>query len=145
TSRAIRTDKETIWVKIAHESGVGWGEAVPMDTYHQTLESAEACLDSAAPLLGTDLFDLERTITRLLANFPSQSASIAAIDAALHDLIGKKLGVPVLKYLGLNSAADAPMTSFSLGISEPEEIAEKVSGAADFPILKIKLGTNRDE
>lgn len=144
TAKAERTDKETLWVRITHEAIDGWGEAAPMDTYGQTLESAEAALAQMQPLLESDPLDLERTIPRLLARFPDQLATVAAVDAALHDWMGKRAGLPTVRLLGLNPA-DAPLTSFSLGIGGREEITDKVRRAVEYPILKIKLGTSSDE
>ena len=115
-----------------------------MDTYAQTLDSAEACLASAATHLGPDPFDFERTIVRLLDRFPSEAATVAAIDAAMHDLIGKKLGIPVMALLGLNPD-DSPFTSYSLGIASLAETAESVRSASTYPILKIKVGSSQVE
>jgi len=144
TSRAIRTDKETIWVKITHGAHAGWGESVPMDTYHQTLESAEGCLRAAQHDLGENPFDLERTIGGMAEKFPTESATVAAIDAALHDLVGKTLGVPIVRMLGLDPAT-LPLTSYSLGIADPEETAELARSKSSYPIFKLKLGTEQDE
>src|SRR6185295_13490629 len=91
TSQARRGDKQTIWVKITHQGIEGWGEAVPMDTYQQTLQTAESTLSEIAPmLLNADPFALESNTGGLLEKYDSQRATIAAIDAALHDWIGKK-------------------------------------------------------
>lgn len=144
TSRAIRTNKETIWVKITQGKLTGWGEAVPMDTYRQTLESAEACLALIGHEFGESPFDLERSLSRLLVKFPNESATIAAIDAALHDWVGKTLGTPIVRLLGLNPE-DAPRTSFSIGIGAPEEVADLVRSKASYPIFKLKLGSLEDE
>jgi L-alanine-DL-glutamate epimerase-like enolase superfamily enzyme len=58
--------------------------------------------------------------------------------------VGKRLGVPLWKLWGLN-AKDAPQSSFTIGIDEPEKMRQKVAEAAAYPVLKIKLGTERDE
>ncbi len=65
-----------------------------------------------------------------------------AIDIALHDLAGKVAGVPVHQLLGLS--ADIPPTDFTLGIDEPDLVAERARRAARFPALKIKLGGPAD-
>src|SRR4030095_4738270 len=67
----------------------------------------------------------------------------SAIDQALHDLWGKKLGHPLYKLFGLNPN-HLPLTSFTIGIDEPEVMAEQAK-ASGYPILKIKLGSEKDE
>jgi L-alanine-DL-glutamate epimerase-like enolase superfamily enzyme len=73
-----------------------------------------------------------------------QFAAKAAIDLALMDWVGKKLGVPLYRYFGLNSQ-DAPVTTFSIGIDTPEKTREKVREAEAFPVLKVKVGLDTDE
>jgi L-alanine-DL-glutamate epimerase-like enolase superfamily enzyme len=92
------------------------------------------------PDLGNDPYDLDG----VLAKRPAGSrAARAAIDEALHDLWGKKLGHPLYKLLGLNPNC-LPLTCLTIGIDEPEIMADqaKISG---YPILKIKLGSDKDE
>jgi|CXWL01.1.fsa_nt_gi L-alanine-DL-glutamate epimerase-like enolase superfamily enzyme len=144
TAKATRTDKQTLWVKIAHQQIEGWGEAVPMDTYGQTLESSEKTLDRIGPLLGNDPFAIEETIGRLLREFDDQRAAVCAVDAAWHDWIGKRLEISTCRMLGLVPSR-APATSFTIGIDEPQAVAQKVLAAASFPILKVKLGHGIDE
>jgi L-alanine-DL-glutamate epimerase-like enolase superfamily enzyme len=69
-------------------------------------------------------------------------AAKCALDIALHDFAGKVLGVPVHVLLGLS--ADLPPTDFTIGIDEPDVVAERARRAADFPALKIKLGGPSD-
>jgi L-alanine-DL-glutamate epimerase-like enolase superfamily enzyme len=69
----------------------------------------------------------------------------SAISAALHDLVGKRLGVPVYKLLGLNPA-NAPLSSFTIAIAaSDDELRQRVDEAKAYPVLKVKLGTDRDE
>ena len=147
TASAERTDKKTICVRLEHRGVEGWGEVVPMDTYGQSLESAEDALrEIARHLAGDDLnpFHVEPIVEHLLSRFDGQRAAIAGVDAALHDWIGKKLDLPVSEYLGLDPSK-APATSFSIGIDEPNAIREKTRAAEAFPILKVKVGADRDE
>jgi L-Ala-D/L-Glu epimerase len=65
-------------------------------------------------------------------------AAKCAIDIALHDLVGKRLGVPVRDLLEM--PADLPPTDFTIGIDAPAVVAERARRAADFPALKIKVG-----
>ncbi|MBX3396877.1 MAG: dipeptide epimerase [Phycisphaerae bacterium] len=141
TAKAVRLDKETIWVQLEHDGVVGWGEAVPMDTYRQTLDSSEAALHSMQALLaGRNPIHIEDISHDLIARFDDQLATVAAVDAAIHDWIGKRHGVPTVEWLGLNPK-NHPLTSFTIGIDDSEIVAAKTRDAAEFPILKVKVGT----
>jgi L-Ala-D/L-Glu epimerase len=71
------------------------------------------------------------------------NAARAALSTALHDLAGKRLGVPLWKLWGLD-AARAPLSTFTIGIDTPDMIRRKVKEAEEYPILKIKLGLDND-
>jgi L-alanine-DL-glutamate epimerase-like enolase superfamily enzyme len=73
-----------------------------------------------------------------------QQAAKAAIDIALMDWFGQKIGVPLYTYFGLD-AGDAPVTTFSIGIDNPEMTRQKVKEAEAYPVLKIKVGLDTDE
>ncbi len=76
--------------------------------------------------------------------FHGNYAAQAAIDIALMDWYGKKLGIPLYEHYGLDRN-DAPITTFSIGIDNPETTKAKVEEAAPFPVLKIKVGLDTDE
>lgn len=145
TSKAVRTDKETIWVIVHDDGQQGSGEVVPMDTYRQTLESAELTLSRIAARAFRDAEELGSVIEELTVEFGDQLATVAGLDAAFLDWQGKKRGQPTWRALGV-TATSLPVTSFSLGLeSDLDVLAEHVRSAALFPILKIKLGTEQDE
>jgi L-Ala-D/L-Glu epimerase len=117
----------------------GVGEAAAVSYYDESREGITEYLKSV-PDLGDDPCDLDA----VLAKRPAGSrAARAAIDQALHDLWGKKLGQPLYRLLGL-SPANLPLTSFTIGMDEPAVMAEqaRVSG---YPVIKIKVGSDRDE
>jgi len=119
------------------DDGVGEAAAVPY--YGETQEGIIEYL-KAVPDLGDDPYDLDTVLSKRL---PGSRAARSAIDEALHDLWGKKLGQPLYRLLGLNPNR-LPLTSFTIGIDEPEVMAEQAK-ASGHPILKIKLGSERDE
>ena len=119
------------------DEGVGEAAAVPY--YGETQQGIIEYLKSV-PDLGEDPFDIEA----VLAKRPAGSrAGRSAIDEALHDLWGKKLGQPLYKLFGLNPN-NLPLTSFTIGMDEPEVMADQARSSG-YPILKIKLGSERDE
>jgi len=119
------------------DDGVGEAAAVPY--YGETQESIIEYLQSV-PDLDDDPFDIDAVLAK---RPPGSPAARSAIDEALHDLWGKKLGQPLYKLFGLNPK-NIPLTSFTIGMDEPEIMAEQAR-ASGYPILKIKLGSEEDE
>lgn len=119
------------------DDGVGEAAAVPY--YGETQEGILEYLKSV-PDLGDDPFDMDAVLSRRPAG---SRAARSAIDQALHDLWGKKLGQPLYKLFGLNPR-DLPLTSFTIGMDEPEVMAEQAK-SSDYPLIKIKLGSEKDE
>jgi len=143
-ARSSTTAKQTLLVELEHEGIVGLGEAVPTNYYGQTIDSSEAALEGISRWLGDDPFQLERILSRCVERFDDQLAAVSAVDSALHDWIGKRLGVPVWRLLGLDPAR-VPVSSFTIGIDDPDAIETKAVEAQDYPILKVKVGTAQDE
>ena len=140
--------RRLVWVRIRDEDGVeGWGEASPQPFYGETADTVLAVLPRLADALQSasagDPFALETVDEALHHALAHHGSARVAISCALHDLVGKKLGVPVWKLWGLNPAA-APKSSFTIGIDELDVMRAKVREAAGYPILKIKVGTPRD-
>ncbi|MFH0981931.1 MAG: dipeptide epimerase [Planctomycetota bacterium] len=123
---------------------VGLGEAAPSPYYGQSCESVEATLAEAAPLLGDDPFRVILIVDRLLERFGDQTAAVAAIDMALHDWIGRKLGMPVWRWLGLDPTLTPP-TSYTIGLTELQDLPARVAEATGFRSLKLKVGARDDE
>lgn len=123
----------------------GLGEAAAVVYHGETQAGIIAYLaalagTSADPELFTDPF----LIDNFLSSLPEGSrAARAAVDIALHDLIGKRLGQPLYRILGLNPA-QIPETSFTIAIDDPELMAERARQSA-WPVIKIKLGGENDE
>jgi len=133
-----------VWVRLTDDDGMeGWGEADPSYYYGETAETVVAALAAYAPALPADPFDLEAAEARLAATLKYNPSARSALSAALHDLVGKRLGVPLWKLWGLDPAA-APLSSFTIGLDTLEVIRKKVREAAAYPILKVKLGTPDD-
>jgi L-Ala-D/L-Glu epimerase len=119
------------------DDGVGEAAAVPY--YGETQNGIIEYLKSV-PELGDDPFDMDAVLSK---RPPGSRAARSAIDEALHDLWGKKLGQPLYKLFGLNPDR-LPLTSFTIGMDEPEVMAEQAK-TSGHPILKIKLGSEKDE
>jgi len=134
-----------VWVRLADADGVeGWGEAAPSAYYGESIEAVRDALDHLAGHLPTDVFALEAAEARFAAVAPRSASARAALSAALHDLVGKRLGRPLWQLWGLDPGR-APRSSFTIGLDSPEGMRRKVLEAAAYPILKVKLGTDHDE
>lgn len=141
--------RQSVWVRVRDAEGhEGWGEAPATAYYGETAETVVALMPrleaALADAAGDDAFALERIERALEQTIGRNPAARIAISAALHDLIGKRLGLPVWKLWGLDPAT-APRSSFTLGIDEPEVMRSKLREATTYPIIKVKVGTPRDE
>ncbi len=141
-ARGSRTTQSVVQVELEHDGVVGRGEAAPVYYRGESVESAAEFLTTAAPpLLGDDPFALE-AIEERLEDVDGQAAGRAALDAALHDWIGHRLGVPVWRLLGLSP--EAPPTSYTIGIDSIDGTRDRARRARDFRALKVKLGGSED-
>ncbi|MBI2471889.1 MAG: dipeptide epimerase [Planctomycetes bacterium] len=144
-AREIRDVQNNIIVLLKDENGItGLGEAAPTSFFGEDVRSvAQALAQSVELLKNADPFQIEDITNYLKNKFPKDATARAAIDIALHDLIGKKLKTPLYKLLGLNRK-EVKTTSFTIGIDTPEKMCKKAAEAKDFPILKIKVGIKND-
>ncbi len=139
-ARGKEDHAEVIQVELRHGPTRGYGEAAPVGYFGETSDRTLAFLrdPSTQLLLGDDPFAME-TIRRRLAEFPHQRAAQAAIDSALHDLVGQRHGVPTWRLLGLRRRSVA--TSYTISLGDPDEMARAAGTAAvRYGCLKLKLG-----
>jgi L-alanine-DL-glutamate epimerase-like enolase superfamily enzyme len=136
---------ENVVVRLVDDDGVeGWGEAAPNRYYGESVGSVAAALEQFVPALSAaNGWSLEAIEAQLNRRLRGNGSAKSAISAALHDIVGKRLGVPVYRMWGLD-AADVPQSSFTIGIADNEGLTKRVADAAEYPILKVKLGTDRD-
>jgi L-alanine-DL-glutamate epimerase-like enolase superfamily enzyme len=141
-ARGSRTTQTVVQVELEHEGIVGRGEASPVYYRGESPESAAEFLTTTAPALaGDDPFALE-AIEERLEDVDGETGGKAALDAALHDWIGRRLGVPVWRLLGLSP--EAPPTSYTIGIDSVEGTRDRARRAREFRALKIKVGGTED-
>ena len=139
-----RTTTPDVQVEIHYDGFVGYGEASMPPYLGQTVESVCAFLQKVDLSQFADPFQLEDILAYVDGLSPGDSAAKAAVDIALHDLVGQLLGQPWWRLWGLD-AAKAPDTTFTIGIDTPEVVREKTRECADrFNILKVKVGLDND-
>ena len=133
-----------VQVEIDFEGYTGYGEASMPPYLGQSVESVTAFLKKVNLKQFKDPFCLEDILTYVDSLSPGDSAAKAAVDIALHDLVGKLLGAPWYRIWGYDPAK-APSTSFTIGIDTPEVVREKTLECAErFNVLKVKVGLDSD-
>ncbi len=138
------TEKTEVIVALHDNHGrVGWGEASPSALILGcTPDSVLAALDLLIPLLlGEDPRRIRYLVDKMDRALLGNAAAKAALDLALHDLVGQIYGEPVWRLLG-GSFAEPVETDFTVGIDEPWKMAEEAKAlvAAGFRAIKVKVG-----
>ena len=140
-----RNTTPDVQVEIAYQGFTGYGEASMPPYLGQSVDSVTAFLEKVNLAQFDDPFCLDDILEYLDSLSPGDSAAKAAVDIALHDLLGKMLGAPWYRIWGYNPTK-APSTTFTIGIDTPEVVREKtLECAGKFNILKVKVGTANDK
>lgn len=146
TTMSSSTYRETVNVRYSRAGLTGYGEGAPIIRYQEFPAEAKQAIEANLDFLASgdpkrfDSFLGE--IRKLLGDH--QRAAMAAVDIAVMDWVCKRLNIPVYEYFGLDPAA-TPVTTFSIGIDTPEITKQKTREAADYPVLKVKVGLKTDE
>ena len=134
-----------VQVKLEYEGFTGYGEASMPPYLGQSVESVCRFLSQVDMEQFRDPFRLEDILAYVDSLSHGDSAAKAAIDIALHDLVGKLMGQPWWRIWGLDPSK-APDTTFTIGIDTPEIVRQKTRECADrFNILKVKVGLDNDK
>lgn len=144
-SRGTTAQTTNLWLCIEADGIEGWGEASPFSigTYR---ESTEALLESAERVIALlePLHPLQRyRIEHLLKEHGVPRALCAAVDIALHDWLGKAVGLPLWKLWGLEREQIVP-TTVTIGINPPDVARQRVRdwlALTGAKALKVKLGS----
>ncbi|OKS89373.1 dipeptide epimerase [Mucilaginibacter polytrichastri] len=139
-----RTSTPIVLLKIEHEGFTGYGEASMVPYMGENNQTAIDFLSRVNVNNFAYPFNFDSILAYLDSIAPGQPAIKAAIDIALHDLDGKLQGKPCWELFGSNPAL-MPVTSFTIGIDTPEVIREKIKGADECRIIKVKLGRDSDK
>ena len=134
-----------VQVEIDYDGFTGYGEASMPPYLGQSVESVCSFLQKVELGKFPDPFRLEDILDYVDSISPGDSAAKAAVDIAMHDLVGKLLGQPWYRIWGLNPGR-APSTTFTIGIDTPEVVREKTLECAGlYNILKVKVGLPGDK
>jgi L-alanine-DL-glutamate epimerase-like enolase superfamily enzyme len=142
-SREAQDISDVVYVRVEHAGIVGWGEASPSVRYGEYAEAAQGALQRLK-LGNRSPENYREWWGDIDQEFDGQRSAQAALDMAIWDWIGKRARMPVYGLLNLD-LNKVPVTSFTIGISDAELTRQKVREAANYPLLKIKLGGGNDE
>ena len=148
-SRGTTREADLVAVEIEDEDGtVGVGGAGPSSHYGETGDTVAAVLPHLLDVVEDvgDPHQLQQIERRLRGTVDRNPAARCAVSIALHDLVAKRLDVPLYRYWGLDPD-EAVATSYTIGINDTDHMRERAAEAVDagHGILKVKLGTDRDE
>jgi L-alanine-DL-glutamate epimerase-like enolase superfamily enzyme len=141
-ARGTQTEALNCLVRLNVDGVEGLGEAAPSEHYGDTQTTSSHFLELAAEAV-TGREPIHTLHQMLDAVARLNPAPKAAIDMAAYDLLGKRLNAPVYELLGIDPR-ETPLTSFTIGIDSPDVMAEKARRAAQYKILKVKVGTPND-
>jgi L-alanine-DL-glutamate epimerase-like enolase superfamily enzyme len=145
TTMSASQYRDTLHVAFSRDGITGRGEGAPIVRYKEDAASAQKAVESVRQLLlSANPMQFSKTLAQVFKRIPGEWAGKASIDIALMDWVTQKLGIPLYEYFGLDPA-DAPVTTFSIGIDTPEITRQKTLEAAEYPILKVKVGLSTDE
>ena len=147
-ARGATSERDTLIVSLSVDGRTGYGEATANKYYNATIPELTESIESQRSLLESFSFDhpdrlIDTLLPELAKGLPGQSFALCALDLAAHDLWGKLRGEPVHRLWGLDPD-DAPTSNYTIGIDTIPKMVEKMQEVAEWPLLKIKLGTDED-
>jgi len=139
-----RSTTPVVLTELEYDGIVGYGEASMPPYLGESQESVMSFLNKLDLSEFNSPFQTEEILSYVDHIDQKNTAAKAAVDIALHDLLGKLMGQPFYKIWGLNPDL-IPPTSFTIGIDTEDMIRKKVAEAGQFKILKVKLGLDTDK
>jgi len=139
-----RTTTPAVMVEIDQDGITGYGEA-SLPPY---LKEDQESISNFLKKLNISKFKFTVELDSILDSVDNLSAddnaAKAAVDIALHDLVGKIKNVPLYHYLNISKSENV-FTSYTIGISDEKSLKKKIALASNYKFLKIKLGTENDK
>jgi len=142
-STSARTSTPVMLTEIEYEGLTGYGEASMPPYLGESHKTVAEFLSKVNLGQFRSPFELEDILAYVDSITPGNPAAKASVDIALHDLVGKMMKQPWHRIWGY-TASKAPYTSFTIAIDKPDIVRQKTKEAAQFRILKVKLGRDTD-
>ena len=138
------THASSLYVELEHDGVTGLGEVTENPYYGHTFESIRESLDRATPHLDRYIDSSPSDVWEDMADIvEGDMFALSALDIAAHDWRGKTLGIPTWQDWGLEWNEVVP-SSYTIGIDSIEKMIEKLKEQPNWPIYKVKLGTDND-
>ncbi len=147
-ARSSTAVRDTLIVSLTVNGETGYGEATANTYYNATISELKESIESVRNALAMFVFDhpdelISKLLPMLAGKLTSSNFALCALDLAIHDLWGKLRDQPVLRLWGL-STINTPVSNYTIGIDTIPKMVAKMQEVADWPLLKIKLGTDND-
>ena len=143
-ARGSRSLQRSLVVELEHQGQRGFGEATEHEYYGVTCDAMINTLERCRSIIESfDGAEPAALWNRLYPKLCNETFVLAAIDSAAYDLVGKLVNKPTFELLGLEWNA-IPNSSFTIGIDTIDQMVNRVLERMDWPVLKIKLGTDQD-
>lgn len=143
-STGTRSVTPAVMIEVEHNGFIGYGEASLPPYLEENQSSVIQFLDKVKSSLYNDLSDIDLILNDLDRSAVGNNSAKASVDIALYDLWGKLNRLPLHKLFGIQKKKNL-FTSFTIGISDPDELERKIKSALQYKYLKIKLGANNDK
>jgi L-Ala-D/L-Glu epimerase len=138
-----RKTTPVMMVEVEQDGIIGYGEASMPPYLGESHETAKVFLSKISMAKYKDPMILEDVLADIDAIATGNCAAKAAVDIALHDWVGKKMGHAWHQIYGLNPAK-APVTTFTIGIDKKDVVRMKTKEADIYRMLKVKVGLDND-
>lgn len=135
---------DVVLVYFTKDGVTGVGEAAPSDRYNEDTLTIVKHLNSISFNEVSSKDSLDYWLDAALPKANGMRSLETAFDLALHDLYGKLNNTATTDHFD-SDPKKACMTSFTIGIDDREKIKEKVLEAEEYPLLKVKLGSDHDK
>jgi L-alanine-DL-glutamate epimerase-like enolase superfamily enzyme len=144
TAHGSRKNIESVWVELSEGDIKAYGEAVPVPYYGHTAQEVKNTLESLKKVIEqaeiTDAAAFWEEMQSYLAHLP---AAACALDIAVYDFLAQKKQKPLYEYLHLSWNENLPLSNYTISLGTPEQMLAQMQ-KIDYPIYKIKLGTEND-
>ena len=143
-AKGTKTHQPSLEVRLGLGALRGFGEATAISYHQTTVEGMSAVLEEKRRMIEQYTFMSPERFWHFLHHLmPNDPFVVSALDIAGWDMFGQMRRAPIFQLLGLEWREDLPLTDYTIGITQPEEIKQRV---ANHPhaIYKIKMGSRAD-
>lgn len=141
-SRSVMSRRDAVRVVVSHDEQQGHGEVVTSTYYQLDVPAIASVLERLRPVLaGADSPSVALDLLHAEGSLPAGVR--AAVDVALHDLLGLRRAVPVHLLVDVPRWHDTP-TAYTIGITTPDDASAQAAALAErgFSVLKVKAGAD---